>query len=224
MKDNFDGSSEQGERGESPTSEAINGILANANLELFQVEHGELEAQLSKVQHVSSLEDAELGKLQKILRDLKTSTGNATHAVKKDQAYFGVDKDNPEDPLYGNEKVVMERTRALAAKNEQVALIFGLVLAEITKRQEAKMLREREAELDVYEKVFEGLSREQIVEKLLEHTETLLGLQEKMFSLKEDLDYSSDSAGVGAKLENARKTFNEIQNTIAAGKRKIKKG
>ena len=192
MKGNFDGSSEQGERGESPTSEAINGILANGNLKLFRVEHSELEAKLSKVQRLSSLKDEELEELLDMFDELEVFTGNATRAIETDQAFFGIKKDNPEDPLYGNEEVVMERTRVLAAKNEQVALIFDIVRAEDTKRQRAKTFREREAVLEVYEKVFEGLSREQILEKLLEHMETLLRLQDEIASLEKDLDYDSD--------------------------------
>ena len=224
MKGNFDGSSEQGERGESPTSEAINGILANGNLKLFRVEHSELEAKLSKVQRLSSLKDEELEELLDMFDELEVFTGNATRAIETDQAFFGIKKDNPEDPLYGNEEVVMERTRVLAAKNEQVALIFNLVRAEKTKRQEAETLRKREAELDVYEKVYEGLSREQILEKLLEYMETLIRLQEEIPLLERDVEYSSeDIEKVLAKLKKARKTFYETQRTIAAGKRKIGK-
>ena len=222
MNGNFDGRSEQGERGESPTSEAINGILADEKDKLFSVEHGELKAELSKVQRLSSLEDAELTELLQMLRGLKISANNAVHAVKEGRALFGVETGVPKDDPWGSEGV-MKRTHVLAAKKEHVDLIFALVLAEKTKRGEAKTLRKREAELDVYEKVFEGLSREQIVEKLLEHTETLLGLQEKIFSLRGDLDYSSDLTGVGENLGKASEAFHEIKQTIAAGKRRIGK-
>ncbi len=224
MKGNFDGSSEQGERGESSISEAINGILTNGNLELFPVAHGELEAELSKVQRLSSLEDEELGELLKMLRGLKVSIDSATHALKEGRAYFGVAKGHPKNLLWGNEKIVMERTHALVAKNEQVALIFDIVRAEDTKRQRAKTFREREAVLEVYEKVFEGLSREQILEKLLEYMETLLRLQDEIASLEKDLDYDPDDVmEARSNLANARKTLYETQTTIDAGKKRIGK-